>query len=1330
MRAFVSGRAGWGVVVAATVAVCAEWLRSPAMWIALVVAILVVMALTQLRGDRSPLVWTARGALVLLGLLTGWESWQLGRIVDDWPARREAIVTRASERLGAELDQATRLVGEVAAGATAACDLTREAAFPLVDQVRGGRGSIIAVAILQPTGAPWVWAGRHFAVPAPEGDSLGVQGSSTHLALQVRRPCGHDRTVVATTLIRAAPSEPMAASALVERFRAETDVAVQVWPGDLAPDEPDVFDYQFDTPQGTRTLFSLQAIPPDQGARWTLVAERAGVRVVLLVVLLLGAACVLVPPGGSRALLLVVTSWFAARVPLARIFDSDSLWSQATFFRDFLGPFSASAGALLVAGAAATILAAAFWERGSRRRPLGLAVAAILTLAAPYLVSSLARGITPPADGVPLGLWLTWEFALVAAAGACVAVASALVRGTEVSTRVPWSWWLGVGAAIAGAWLGLSVWSPRGGWPDWYPLPWAAALILLLWRPAPRWATIVGLGIVAGSAASLLTWGAELEGRLQVARRDIQRLGAELDPLAVPRISRLAALADSTPPAGAADLYELWRVSPSGGDDYPALLALWDRDGRERTELLLDSVDVPPPLIAALIRELPETTTTRITALARVPGMHLVMLHRLADARILVAVLGPRTQLIPPATLSRLLEVPARGAPLYDLVLGTPDPDAATEGGVFRWEREGWGVSGDRHLELPGGVRHVHAHVDLGSPGRLLVRGTLVLAADAAFLALLWFLGGALAGAVGPRPRWRRLGRSYRVRLAVALATFFVIPALSFAAWTFARTREDAGRRRDLLLAQTLRGAQPFAVTLSTSADADAGLRDLSRGTGAEYGLYRGGRLVGVSHPVLADLGVLPALLPAPAYTTLVLGDALERMVDVRGADGRTLRMGYRLIRPGGPAEAGVLAAPRLSDDTGMAREQEDLALLVLLAALLGTAAAFGAAQFASRALARPVRDLRAAALAIGRGEALPERPGEPPAEFEPVFAGFTRMAADIATGRAALEEARRRTDAVLATVATGVVAVDPAGRILLANARAHRWLGAALAEGSELAAVLPPSWEGVAVAVRRALAGGGMSSVEVESEGRRYVVELATLGDDPGGLVLALADLTDASHAARVVAWGEMARQIAHEIKNPLTPLRLGLQHLQRVREERPAEFDRTFDETSARILSEIDRLDTVARAFSRFALPADEAPPLERVDLAATAEEALALYRLGEGEGSVALERAGPAVVPARRDELKEVLMNLVENARNAGATKVRVRVGGGTLEVSDDGRGIPEGDLKRIFEPHFSTTTSGAGLGLSIVKRLVESWGATIVASNGGKGGATVTVRWPAP
>jgi signal transduction histidine kinase len=832
---------------------------------------------------------------------------------------------------------------------------------------------------------------------------------------------------------------------------------------------------------------------------------------------------------------------------------------------------------------------------------------------------------------------------------------------------------------------------------------------------------------VAGSAAALVTWGAELDGRLQVARRDVQRLGGDLDPLAVPRVIRLAQLADASPPHGSAGLYALWRGSSGEGDDYPALLSLWDSDGRERVELLLDSVDAPPPLLAALVRDLPATEQTKITPLARIPGTHLALLHRLVDGRVLVAVLGPRTQLIPPASLSRLLEAPSRGAPLYTLALGTPDPATVPEESPFRWERAGWEVVGDRHLTLPGGIRHVHARVDLGSPGRLLVRGILVLAFDAAILALLWFVGGLLVGAAGPRPRWRRMARSFRIRLAVALATFFVIPALGFAGWTVARTREDAGRRRDLLLARSLQGVQPYVASLTTPMGDDRRLVDLTRGTGAEFGLYAGGRLVDVSHRILGDLGVFPALLPAEAFTPLVLGDALETMTDAPGADGRTLRIGYRLVLAGPPADATVLGAPRLAVDGELGREQLDLALVVLLAALLGTAAAFAAAQVAARALSRPVNDLRTAALAIGRGEAVPPAAGEPPAEFEPVFAGIARMAADVHAGRRALEEARQRTATVLATVATGVVAVDTSGRVLLANARARAWCGTGLEEGSEFAATLPAAWSPVGAAVGRALAGAAVAPLEVEVGDRRYGIEIAGLGEAPGGVVLALTDLTDAAHTARVLAWGEMARQIAHEIKNPLTPLRLGLQHLRRVRDERPAEFDRTFDETSGRILAEIDRLDTVARAFSRFALPADAASPLESLDLAATVEEAISLYKLDDSGAKVVLERGGSVTVRARRDELKEVLVNLVENARNAGARRVTLRVSAARLEVEDDGAGIAATDLPRIFEPRFSTTTSGAGLGLSIVKRLVEGWGAKIGATSVAGRGTTVRVEF---
>ena len=1324
MRTTPGARILWIIPLLGLLLCATEWLRTPGGgWVGgVALSAAAILWLRRGVGERGTLVLGA--AIGVLLALLAWYTRALDRITDDWPTTREALVTSASERLGADLHQAGALGTSVAAAGAAACDGTREEAFRTVARAIPARHPELAVVVMQGDGTPWVWAGTPPALPSTTGDTLGIQSSRHHLALETRRACAHERTVVVTQLVWATDIDPAAGTSLVESFHRRTDVAVRVWPGDSAPDGPDVFDYQ---PAGAPVLFSLQALPPDQGARWSLVLERGAVPIVTLLLLILILTFLLAPAGLPRMSVVLATGWVIVRAPLDRIIPNALVWSPATYFRDFLGPVSASSGALLTVGAIGTLLAAALWERRVRRRPAGLVIAGLLTLGAPYLISSLARGITPPSDGVPVGLWLVWEFALVAAAASSVALAAALTRGDHDQREVPWTWWVGVVAAIAAAWLGLIVWVPRGGWPDWYPLPWSIALAFLLWRPAPRWATIVGLGLVAGTAAALVTWGAELEGRLQVAKRDVQQLAGGVDPLAIPRAMRLAAVADSIHPRDAADLYAVWNESTPAGEDYPGLLAIWDDDARERTELLLDSVDAPPPLLAALVRSFPREAGDRIIPVARIPGTHLVLLHRLVGGGIFVAVLGPRTQLIPPATIDRLLEPPPNGAPLYDLVLGTPASGETGDSTPFRWVRAGWVVSGERHLSLPGGVRHVHAKIELGHPTRLFVRGALVLAADAAFLAFLWLLGRFLIGTAVALPEWRRLVRSYRVRLAVALTTFFVVPALGFAAWTFGRTTEDAGTRRDLLLAQTLRAAQPLAATLPAEADADVRLAEVTRGSGAEFGLYQGGRLVGVSHPVLAELGVLPPLLPAPAFASVVLGDALELMTDAPGTGGRPLRMGYRVIRSGAPNDVAVLAAPRLQDDGALAREQEDLALVVLLAALVGAAAAIAAAQAAARALASPVSDLRAAALAVGRGEHLPAMAHDPPAEFEPVFTGFMRMAADVASGRAALEEARRRTASVLATVATGVIAVDPEGRVLLANERARRWLGAPLEEGSAFAGQLSPDWAPIGTAVQRALGGSPVAPLELSPGERRYGAEIAGLGTAPGGVVLALTDLTDAAHTARVLAWGEMARQIAHEIKNPLTPLRLGLQHLRRVRGERPAEFDRTFDETSGRILAEIDRLDTVARAFSRFALPADAAAPLERCDLRVVAEEALALYRLGEGGAAVRVEEEGPSPVSTRIDELKEVLVNLVENARNAGAHVVTLRVGRGRLEVIDDGRGIAPSDLPRIFEPRFSTTTSGAGLGLSIVKRLVEGWGATIGATSVPGKGTTVAITF---
>jgi signal transduction histidine kinase len=219
----------------------------------------------------------------------------------------------------------------------------------------------------------------------------------------------------------------------------------------------------------------------------------------------------------------------------------------------------------------------------------------------------------------------------------------------------------------------------------------------------------------------------------------------------------------------------------------------------------------------------------------------------------------------------------------------------------------------------------------------------------------------------------------------------------------------------------------------------------------------------------------------------------------------------------------------------------------------------------------------------------------------------------------------------------------------------------------------------------------------------------------------------------ARVLAWGEMARQVAHEIKNPLTPIKLSVQHLRRANRDRHPQFDEILDSNAAQILAEIDRLSDIARAFSRYGAPADAAGPLTRVDVPGVIREALMLYRSGDRHVSY-IDIVDPGLPPAqaRTDELKEVLLNLVENARaaldGAGAVTIQARSVEDRIEieVSDNGPGIPPEQLGRIFEPHFSTRSTGTGLGLAIVRRIVESWGGTVTADSIVGRGTTIRLR----
>ncbi|MDP3156463.1 MAG: ATP-binding protein [Archangium sp.] len=232
--------------------------------------------------------------------------------------------------------------------------------------------------------------------------------------------------------------------------------------------------------------------------------------------------------------------------------------------------------------------------------------------------------------------------------------------------------------------------------------------------------------------------------------------------------------------------------------------------------------------------------------------------------------------------------------------------------------------------------------------------------------------------------------------------------------------------------------------------------------------------------------------------------------------------------------------------------------------------------------------------------------------------------------------------------------------------------------------------------------------------------------------------DLKDATNklvaSERVAAWQEVARRLAHEIKNPLTPIRMSLETLLAASQRGPLDdrFKGLFTESARAVLEEVDRLKRIVDEFSQFArLPH---PQLAPHDLAEVMQAVMSLYAEHDGiTFEVVLEKG--AFVSVDRDQLTQVLVNLLKNAEEAmagktGAIHVRVKKGPEvTLEVEDEGPGIPAALKDRLFEPYVTTKPQGTGLGLAIALRICQEHGGRLEAVDGAAGGALFRVSLPA-
>jgi two-component system nitrogen regulation sensor histidine kinase NtrY len=370
----------------------------------------------------------------------------------------------------------------------------------------------------------------------------------------------------------------------------------------------------------------------------------------------------------------------------------------------------------------------------------------------------------------------------------------------------------------------------------------------------------------------------------------------------------------------------------------------------------------------------------------------------------------------------------------------------------------------------------------------------------------------------------------------------------------------------------------------------------------------------------------------------------------------------------------------------------------------------------------------------------------------------FNRMTGDLSRSKTKLEEAyldlqqkhieleerRRYTETILEAVATGVVSLDPTGHLTTVNRAAARMLGLSTAANQPAAqAFARPEFSEVAALIHRMdrLREG---TLEREVSLRRDGHPVTLLGSatalrgpsgEYAGMVLVFDDLTELLKAQRLAAWREVAQRIAHEIKNPLTPIQLSAQRLRRRLADRIPDERRLLDECTQTIIQEVDGLRRLVDEFSRFArMPTISVKP---TDLNRLLEGIVGLY--AESQPELALTADFSPDLPVALidpDQIKRAVLNLVENAveavRGAGEVIIQTRWVPEThraeISVSDTGVGISNEDKEKLFLPYFSTKAAGMGLGLPIVNQIVMDHGGTIRVEDNSPKGARFVIELP--
>lgn len=418
------------------------------------------------------------------------------------------------------------------------------------------------------------------------------------------------------------------------------------------------------------------------------------------------------------------------------------------------------------------------------------------------------------------------------------------------------------------------------------------------------------------------------------------------------------------------------------------------------------------------------------------------------------------------------------------------------------------------------------------------------------------------------------------------------------------------------------------------------------------------------------------------------------------------------------------------------------LTLTLLLALLTALAAAF----IIARRLAAPLLILAEGTQAVAQGDYSPRQALPARDELGVLTQSFNRMTRQLEDARAAaernraaVESARAYLESVLANLSTGVLAFSAEGGLRAANHGAMQILGDELAGFEDITLAEWPRLEGFRDALLEGFAaneGDWQSQIELpvkDSTPLTLLIHGSRLPKSTGGgLVVVFDDISRLVAAQRTAAWGEVARRLAHEIKNPLTPIQLSAERLAFKLSDKLDDSSREMLERgTTTIVNQVEAMKNLVNAFRDYArLPA---PQLSAIDLNALIREILNLYESFASHIRLELEGELP-LVQGDASQIRQVVHNILQNAQDAlsgsedGEVRVITRVEGERVALlfRDNGPGFPAELLAHAFEPYFTTKSRGTGLGLAMVKKIVDEHGGDVRLANRDGGGAEIRIR----